>query len=269
MKPPIRTAIIAVAGLLTAGAAMAQGTTAPSTDDWDMTRNPSKKAVLAHIGLSSGLTIATRCLDGKFDVMFAGLPAAPGRELTRSLTLTWDEKPERGSTWNVTTDRTVAVADYPAATARQLREGGRLRVTVPNGAGPGRNLTHDVELPPSSAAIAETLSACGKPLEDPRDALLPDVPAGGLSAPAVWARAPQITYPSSSRYAAGYAVVTCVTQADGMLDDCVIESEHPTDGRFGEAVLRSLRRARVDIPGHEAGRLPPQMVGFRATFVMQ
>lgn len=264
----ILVASLTVAGVLAAGPVLAQSMTTTSNDDWDITRDPSKKLVAAHIGLTSGLTIATRCLNDRFDVMLAGLPAAPGRDPTRSLALAWDEKPEKRSTWNATTDRTVAIADYPAATARKLREGGRLKVTIPNGAGPGRNLTHDVELPPSSAAIAETLTACGKPLEDPRDALLPDVPAGGLSAPAVWSRAPRVAYPNNPKYVTGYAVVTCVTQPDGSLADCVVESEHPMDGRFGEAVLQSTRRARVTIPDHEVGRFPPQMVGFRVTFMV-
>ena len=38
------------------------------------------------------------------------------------------------------------------------------------GGGEGRNLRHVVTLPPSAAAINEVLTACGKPLTDPRDA---------------------------------------------------------------------------------------------------
>lgn len=262
------TLFVASAGLLAASSVLAQSASTPPVDDWDVTRDPGKKAVVAHVGLTTGLVIATRCLNGRFDAMFAGLPAAPGRGLTRSLTLAWDDEPERATTWNVTTDRTVAIADYPASTARRLREGGRLRVTVPNGAGPGRNLTHDIELPASSAAISETLTACDRPLVDPRDALLPDVPDGGLSAPAQWARTPRMNYPSNARYAAGYAVLTCITQPDGALGQCMVESEHPMDGRFGEEALKGARSARVTIPGEERGRYSPRMVAFRATFIL-
>lgn len=265
----ILTAGLAAIGLLAAGSGAAQPTTNQSVEDWDMTRDPSKKLVLAHIGLSSGLMIATRCMNGRFDVLLAGLPPAPGRDLTRPLSLGWDGDVGSPSTWNVTTDRTVVLASFPAASARRLREGGRLQVSVPNGASDGRTLRHDVELPSSSAAIEETLTACGRPLVDPRDALLSDVPAGGLSAPARWSRPPRPNYPGSSRYASGYAVATCVTQPDGKLGDCVIESEHPSDGRFGEATLSAARRAEVVIDGEERGRYTPRMVSFRSTFIMQ
>ena len=266
---PVRTAALAFITALAAGSAFAQSTTVQPTDDWDMTRDPSKKLVLAHVGLTSGLMIATRCMDGRFDVLLAGLPPAPGRDLTRPLALGWDGEVGGPSTWNITTDRSVVLASFPAAAARRLRLGGRLQVSIPNGASDGRTLRHDVELPLSSAAIEETLTACGKPLVDPRDAFLPDVPASGLSAPARWARPPRPSYPSSSRYASGYAVATCLTQPDGKLGDCVIESEHPSDGRFGEATLSATRRAEVTIDGEEKGRYTPRMISFRTNFMMR
>lgn len=263
---------IATTGLaliLIGSQAIAQTAPPLAGDDWDMTRDAREKRIIAHLGLSTGLVIATRCWDDRFDVVLAGLPPAPGRGATRPLTLGWDGEPPDTETWNVTTDRAVALASFPSATARRLREGGRLRVTIPDGAGPGRNLVHDVELPASSAAIGETLSACGKPLVDPRDALLPDVPESGLSASAVWTTAPRPRFPEGSRYASGYAVVTCLTQPDGRLDDCVIESEHPGDGRFGESTLDSTRRARIDIPGETRGSFPRRMVAFRTTYMLQ
>lgn len=238
-------------------------------DDWDMTRDRPKRLVSAHITLSSGLVLAARCMGGRFDALIAGLPAAAAGGETRTLRLTIGDDDEYGSTWNVATNRTVAIADYPAAMARSWRKGGRFQVAIPGGAPNGGTLRHDVTLPASSAAIGETLTACGKPLEDARDALLPDVPAGGLSAPAVWSRPPRPQYPIEFKYAGGYAIITCINQPDGVLGECVVESEHPQDGGFGDSALRAARRSQVEIPGETRGSYTPRLIGFRTIFRSQ
>ena len=235
-------------------------------DDWDLTRDPEKKLVSATVMLSSGLVLAARCLDGRFDAVMGGLPEAPEGASTRTLQLTVRDGDAYPSTWNVTTNPRVAVSDYPAATARSWRTGGRFQVGIPGGAPDGRTLRHDVTLPASSAAIGEALTACGKPLEDARDALLPDVPSSGLSAPAIWSRAPRPEFPSQERYSGGYAVVTCLNQPNGFLGNCVVESEHPHDANFGRAAVRAARRAQVEIPGETRGNYTPRLIGFRTVF---
>lgn len=246
----------ALASLLPAGAPAAQDTAA---GDWDLHRDD--EGVLAFTTYDSGLAIAFRCRDGAFAAVAAGLP--PSRDSRRRLLLRLQDEEPRPSMWTATTNDTVAVADYPAPLARQFRKGGSLRLTVPDGAGEGRDLTHEVELPPSNAAIDAALTACGRPLVDPRDALLSAVDGEGLSGGATWARRPRIIFPNT-RYASGFAVLSCLAWSDGRLTDCIIESEHPHDGRFGEAALRGARNARAAIP--ESAPPGPFRVGFHVGF---
>ena len=244
-------------------------TTAQAQDvsgDWEVIRQPETKTVFAYVPMTSGLTIGFRCVDGAYGAIIAGLPAAGPDDQVRTLTISIRGETPRGSQWTVTTDPTAAIADYPAPLARALREGGAVTVVVPGGAGDGRNLRHDLTLPASTAAIDETLNACDRPLVDPRDARLPEITANGLSAGVNWKVPPRPRYPVT-RYSEGYAVVSCVVQPDGKVDDCLVESEFPLGAGFGSNALRALPRARIDSPGETLGQYAPRMIGFRVRYV--
>ena len=253
-----------VTGLLLAAAfpAMAQ----PAREaDWDVLRNPGRRSITAYIPVTTGLMLGVRCVDGAFDAVIAGLPESPQDQRTRPLHIAFGDEPLHRTNWNVTTNRTVAMADFPSAFARSVRRGGPMKIIVPDGAGRGRDLVHDLVLPASSSAIEETMAACNRPLEDPRDALLSDIEAGGLPAGIHWVRIPQPTYPSTN-YTRGYAVITCIASADGALSQCETESEQPPKSRFGHAALRAARDARV---GGNAGPdelIVPRLLSFRINF---
>lgn len=239
----------------------------PATD-WDLVRDDRQKLVMAYTVFDVGLGITFRCLDGGFDAVIGGLPDAGGRD-QRPLSLTFDDdRAPHANLWNVAVDETMAVSPLPAPLARKMREGGRLQLRVPDGAGEGRALRYDLELPASAAAIDATLTACGKPLVDPRDAELEELDEQGLPGGIQWVRRPQPEWPSARRqYAKGFANVTCLTSPDGALRDCVIETEHPRDGGFGDEVLSSVRRARVG-PVDGEGPLPVRRMYFQVSFVM-
>ena len=245
-------------------AAMAQD----ATDDWEVIRQPEQKTIFAFVPLDSGLTIGFRCVDGVYGAVIGGLPEASRNARIRTLSIAVGDDEPGDSRWNVTTDRTVALADYPARLARELREGGAVSIVVPGGGGNGRNLRHNLILPASSTAIDETLTACGRLLEDPRDALVPEITESGLPDGVTWARPPRPTYPRNN-YAAGYAVVTCVVQPDGGVHQCEVESEFPVDGGFGRNALRATDDARIVSPGETPGQYAPRMVGFRVSYVMR
>ena len=253
-------------GLLFAAAlpAMAQDAAEP---DWDLVRDPAHKSVIAYIPVTTGLALAVRCVDGAFDTVIAGLPVYAQGRPTRPLHIAFGDDPLRETNWNVTTDRTVAIADYPSAFARSLRKGGPLKIMIPRGADDGRNLVHHLTLPPSSAAIGEAMAACNRPLEDPRDALLPDIDERGLPAGIDWARQPRPSYPNTN-YARGYAVLTCVADANGALSQCEVESEQPANSRFGEVSLRAMPRARISSTTEPTGQITPRMIAFRVNFYM-
>ncbi len=229
--------------------------------DWDLHRDPESGSLMAVTTWDTGFGLAFRCRQGSFAAVAAGLP--PERGQRRRLMIRFRDERPYASMWTPTTDRSVAVADYPAMLAREFRQGGSLRITVPDGAADGRDLTYAVELPASNTAIDTVLTECGKPLVDPRDAELEAVEGGGLSGGATWARAPRVRFPNTN-YASGFAVVTCLARPEGRLTDCLLESEHPQDGRFGEAALRGARAARVAFPdGPPPG---PIRVGFYVGF---
>ena len=175
------------------------------------------------------------------------------------------DEPQTEWRWNVTTDPTAAIADFPAPFARRLRQGGRLQVRIADGAGPGRPIRHDLTLPPSGGAIDQTLSACGRPLDDRRDSDLKAVAEGGLTVGARWGRRINPRFPNT-RYAEGFVTVSCVASPAGRLSDCQVEAQHPGDGRFGQAVLRAAEDATIayDVPPKTPG-----LVAFRVNFIMR
>lgn len=234
--------------------------------DWDILRDDRKKLLVAYSAFDNGLGLATRCNDGGFEVIITGLPPA-GRATSRPLRIAFGDEELSERRWNVAVDDTVAVSELPAPFARELREGGRLRIQVPRGAADGRNLLYDLQLPASATSIDHTLTACDRPVVDPRDAQLEDLTDDGVPVNLLWAERPRPRY-ASTRYARGFAVVTCLTNPDGSLRDCEIESEHPRDGRFGEAALASARRARVHNPSDPEAPIPPTRLLYKTNFVM-
>lgn len=258
----MRLPILIALGLAAVVPAVAQD----AARDWDMHRNTRTDAVMAYTVFDNGLGIAVRCIDGGYEAFLSGLPAA-GEGETRMLDVAFGEEDLKPQSWNVGVNDTIAVSSFPAPFARKLRQGGRLQVRVPDGAGPGRALRFDLALPASPVSIDETLSACGRPTVDPRDAEIEALAETGLPEDLVWARAPVVEFPSRSRYGRGFAVVTCLVNRDGALRDCVVEAEHPHDGGFGEATLQAVRRARVRDTGGLTD-LPPVMTSFRVNFVI-
>lgn len=234
--------------------------------DWDLTNAERNRLMVAHVQFSNGLAIATRCADGGFEAVLAGLPPA-GRAASRPLRIAFGDDPLHETRWTVASEDTVAVAEMPAPFARKLREGGRFRVLIPNAATDGRNLMYDVELPASSASIDQTLTTCQRPLVDPRDAELDALAEDGVPADITWLSRPTPQFPRTN-YARGFAVVTCLTRPDGTLRDCEIESEHPRDGRFGDAVLASARRARLRNASNPSAPLPVRRVAYKVNFVV-
>jgi len=235
--------------------------------DWDMLRDSRKKLVVASTWFNNGVGIFTRCVAGGFEAVITGLPPA-GPATTRPLRIGFGDGELDNTRWTVATDNTVALAELPAPFARELRAGGRLRIQVPNGASDGRNLLYDLQLPASSASIDQTLTTCGRPLVDPRDAELDALQDDGVPTNLTWAVRPTPRFPGTN-YARGFAIATCVTNPNGTLRDCTIESEHPRDGRFGDAMLASARRARVQNLANPGGPVPTIRVLYRTHFVVE
>ncbi|MBA4804522.1 MAG: hypothetical protein H2038_07735 [Brevundimonas sp.] len=259
----MRTSLLSVAlAALLAGPVAAQD----AGDDWDIVREPDQKLVMAYTAFDNGLSIGLRCADGGYEALIAGLPAVAEDEETRSLGIAFGDEEMRTQSWNVATNPTVAIGELPAPFARKLRLGGRLQILVEGGAEDGRNLRYALDLPASASAVDETLTRCGRPLVDPRDAELEALPDSGLPANIVWTQPPSPRFPAAMRYSRGFAVLSCLTRPDGALRDCVIESEHPRGGGFAAAALRGAERARVS--ASDGGPIPTGRLVYRTNFRM-
>ncbi len=258
MKRPLVTLLACVVAL----PALAQDASA----DWDFSNDQRRKIMVAWTQFDNGVGLATRCVDGGFEAVITGLPPA-GRVSNRTLRIAFGEEELTSYSWSVGIDDTVALSQLPAPFARELRNGGRLRIVAPRGAADGRNLMYDLTLPASSASIDQTLTTCNRPLVDPRDAELDALQEDGVPTNFIWAVRPTPRFPRTD-YARGFAVATCMTNPDGTLRDCTIESEHPRDGRFGQATLDAARRARVQNVDQPGSPVPVKLVLYKTNYVV-
>lgn len=262
----MKTALGVAAALVVALPAPTPASSAQSASaDWDITRDRQQKLVVAFTAFDNGLAIGVRCRNKAFQVLISGLPEAEGSR--RPLRIAFRDEDFQESLWNVGDNAQVAISDMPGPLARNMRTGGTMQIVVPGAGENDRNLRYVVDLPPSNTAIDETLHACGRPLVDPRDEELEALGVEGLLRDVEWARPPELNYAEGRTYSRGFATVTCLTQPDGKLRDCAVETEHPVDGGFGKAAINATRRARLRTKS--GGEVPLGMIVFRANFELQ
>lgn len=256
---------LAALTLLFAGPALAQ----QATDDWDRVVHPESSSIMASVDFGNSLSIAVRCQDGGLDAVLGGLPPVTSGDTRQILLKFGDDAEAYPTSWNVGVNPAIAVSERPAGFARELRQGGRLEVTAPGAGEGGRNLRYVLDLPSAHAVLDQTLTTCGKPLEDPRDAELAALGESGLPGGLGWARPPRADYPTRRVYERGFAVITCLSQADGGLRACEIETEQPRDGGFGQAALDATRRARLENTAQPGQPITTQMIAYRTNFRME
>lgn len=244
--------------------AFASSALAQQTTDWDLRQDPRSGLTVAYIAFDSGLAIGARCTDDGYQVAISGLP--PATADTRPLRIGFNGETAENQTWYVATNKATAISGFPARFARQLRAGGRLDIVAPGAGEGGRNLRYVMTLPTSGAAIDTSLRACSRPLVDPRDSQI-QVDGDGLPDGLNWALAPRASYPAAES-AAGFATLSCLSQADGRVRDCVVEAEYPPRAGFGRAALRGMNRARLANTEDPSRPLVVQMVTFTVNFCL-
>ncbi|WP_248120376.1 MULTISPECIES: hypothetical protein [unclassified Brevundimonas] len=268
----------ALLSLAAASPVLAQEST-PQAEDWTLTSVPERKAVMATIDFTSGLAIAARCMDGVYDVLITGLPDAPRRDLSRELGIqAGDQTEPYTSVWTVGTQRNTAFSRLPAVVARDLAKGGKLQVIVPASPPNGRRTRYVMDLDTSSTAIEQTLTACGRPMVDPREARAREIDGNGqdgLPDTVQWQTVPRPTFPESVNGRSpleGYVVLSCVLTDTGQMTDCQTESEQPAGYNLWRSVERSLPRARLKLSEEAAAAgltLGGRMVRFSVNFKME
>lgn len=236
------------------------------SQDWALIEAPDRNAVLAVTSFDSGIILSARCVNGIYDVTINGLPRS--RTVSRELRVSIGNQAMETETWTVGDDPTAAFSRLPAFLARRLAKGGQLQIGVP-GAGGRPGTRYVMDLPPSPTVLQQTLTACGRPLVDPRDQDMDPNAPDGLSGGVTWGVMPRVPLPDSvnGRYVENASVsVSCVVTSEGRLRDCVIESEHPPGYRFGAAVSRALRGGRVRLTEDGGPPLEGRLVTFTVVF---
>lgn len=277
-------ALLALGPVLGATAAPAQDAPASAPEpeaptDWTVVTRPERDMVAATAAFSNGVTLIARCQAGSFDLIVSGLPEPTGPGPTRELGVqVGEEASPKFTAWTVGEQNEAAFSRLPARVARQLAKGGSLQIIIPASGEGGRRTRYVMSLEPSSVAIAQTLTACGRPLVDPRaydEAASLGNGQDGLPGDVEWAYRPRPSFPdavNNRMVEVGYAVMSCLGQADGVLSQCVVESEAPAGYGMGQAVLESMRRARVRLtPQGEASGYPlaGRLLIFTVNFRLQ
>jgi len=230
-------------------------------EDWDLTANAERQLTLATLDFGDNV-LALRCQAGTLDLLLTGVPVSTGP--TRSAVVSAGAIGEETQIWSALPGQPVIGADEPARLARQLRAGGPLDVRLAPEDAADRPRRYQLTAPPSERAVNAVLTACGEPLDEPRDLIARLSPGNGPS----WAAQPIPAFPDNPvAIAAERAGVnlSCIVGPDLGLTDCRVEAESPTGAGFGASALRSARDARLNPPA-DGTDIRGQMLRFTMRF---
>lgn len=255
MLKPLLVALLTVA---TAAPALAQSGPAQSADEWDFGHNAEQKLTIAAVSFEN-FGVAVRCRDTVLSVVVAGLPAGSGE---RRFDYSMAGSPTENTRWISAPNSTSAFALWPTSVAADLRQGGRLSLGVPDGQ---RTRRVAVDLPPSTTAINQVLSACGREIPAEANDEPTDTSLGGL----VWRKTPEPSFPDRATAAAGIAALLCKVTRTGGLRACRVESEFPEGSGFGRAAtLGAHITGRIGLRPGESGVLEDRTISFIVRYMM-
>lgn len=235
-----RSILIAAVGIGAAAQANAQ-----TSDDWDVSTDAGRRLTVASVEYESGALLRVQCQAGQLDVAISGLPASPAdsRPYARSL----PDGRLIQSYWTGAPATGTLLSGEPVRDARSFKAGGALKLA--SGADAHPPLSIDLDLPSQSNGIDQVLTACGRPLVDPRDMLIA-VNDLMLEAPSL-----EIS-DKAARYSDIRIEISCVVAA-GRLAECQSDHETPTAPEAGEdtARLANGHRLRLRDPAAAEGQL--------------
>lgn len=240
----MRIASLALGGACAALAAPAFAQDPAPAEDWDLTVNAEQQLTLATVDFGENM-LALRCRAGALDLLLTGVPASIGT--TRQVRVSAGAIAGEDQVWATQPGQPLLGADEPARLARQLRAGGDLDVRVDRETEADRPRRYRLTAPASATSVNAVLTACGQPLDEPRD-LIPRSPAG--SSP-IWKTGPVVEFPDNPealRVGAGRVELACVVGPALRLTDCRVESETPAGLGFGASALVSARQAELGPP---------------------
>lgn len=257
----ISSAFIAIALCMAPAAAVSSQDS--QSNDWELINTNRGNTVAAAAQFDNGITLIARCQNRQaFDLLIGGLPDSSAKRRTLQVGVGENSR-MRNVEWLSGADRKSAFSLYPMSLARDLMRGGTIRIRVPGQNGAPSTL-YVMETEPSVTAIAETLTACDKPLVDPRDAreteMLEELPAD-----IEWARRPMPSpdaIGNAATHLETYVVVSCLTAEGGALKDCRIESANPFNERINRIVLDASRNGRLRLKVSGEAPLPDREISY-------
>ncbi|WP_421731132.1 hypothetical protein [Brevundimonas sp.] len=269
---PLLACLLPITASLVPASAVAQD--GGVAENWTVTRLRSQETVIAATSFDNGITVMSRCMNNVFGLVMMGLPPVQAGVMSRPLTLIVGDEEEKSYIWNVAAaDPGTALSRVPAVLARRLAKGGRMQIIVPAEAG-GRRTRYIVELPASGSGVNETLSRCGRPLEDPRDdRLIGD--GANMAKGYVWLRQPRPEFPAPTVHGAtngGLATLSCDVLVTGRVTDCQVEDEFPVGFGFGQAARRAAAQALIgqtDEARADGQPFEPGRILFSTTFMLR
>lgn len=200
--------------------------TAQTTDDWDVSTDPGRGLTVASVEYSSGAILRVQCHAGQLDVGISGLRASPSDSRPYSRTL-----PDGGliqSYWTGSSSTGTLLSAQPIRDARSFKAGGALKLAWGTDAHPP--LSIDLDLPSQSTGIDQVLTACGRPLVDPRDRR--------MAVNDLMLEGPKLEISDkAARYGDIQVEISCVVTA-GRLAECQSDHESPTAPEVGEDTAR-------------------------------
>lgn len=211
--------IAAAACVLTPAAAMAQ-----ETDDWEYGEDAARGVSAAVSRYDTGHAIVVQCRAGELSVVVQGLELGEGR---RDLRVARTDGRRDDQPWRAMTP-TAGGAEMPGRAARMLRGGGAVQFRTLEGT-PAARL--GLELPAESASVDRVLTACGRLLQDERDALPvfkgePDRRSLEQALNRRDLRTPGTEVPAA-------AEITCIVGEDLRLRDCLVHQSLPAGSLYG------------------------------------
>lgn len=216
------------------------------TEDWDLTVNAEREATVATLDFGDNI-LGLRCQAGKLDLLLTGVPVSTGA--TRTATVSAGAISDETQLWTALPGQPVVGAAEPARLARQLRAGGALDVRLAPEDAADRPRRYQLTVPVSTASIDRVLTACGEPLDDPRDLI------ARSSEPITWSAMPLPGFPENAAARGidrGWVVLSCVISSNWGLSDCRVEAESHENAGFGASALRGVGGARLNPPASGA-----------------
>lgn len=250
----------AIAALWLAAVTLAGPTTAQdASDDWEMTTDPTQRLAMATLDFGDNV-IALRCKAGALDMVLTGTPATSAA--SRNVQLTAGAIAGERQVWLTQPGQLFLSPPEPDRLARQLRAGGELDVRLEAAADVGEPARrYRLPVPVSVASVDHVLTACGRPLVEPRD-LVARIDRNELT----WTIAPTVDFPpvAASRDIRDGAVrLNCIIALAGRLSDCRVESEQPAGAGFAESALLGIRTGEMNIAPGQIGRVVRPTLRFR------